>query len=169
MAKYADATVSGFTDYWDERGIEIPGAWDEPSIEAALLVASEWIDGTYGSLFSGYKTGGYSQDREWPRTGAMTNTQPTHSFPNDVVPVEVIQAVYEAAYRHRNNPGSLLIDYTPNKYKRVSIDGALSVEWNGFNFASDIQSTFPRIDRLLSILFDTSGNFSAYSGDAPRV
>lgn len=170
MAKYATATVEGFETYWEERGVEIPGTWGEPSIEAALLVASEWIDGTYGALFVGEKTGGFLQDREWPRINAqIVNPNYYYTFPNNEIPQQVIYAVYEAAYRQAANPGSLLIDYTPGKYKRVSIDGAVSVEYAGVNFASDVQATFPRIDQLLSALFDNNADYSMYSGGSVRV
>lgn len=170
MAKYSGATVEDFEAYSEARGREIPGTWDAAYMEAALLIASEWIDGTYGNLFVGYKTGGFSQERAWPRTSAITNTWDRHLIPNDVIPSQVISAVYEAAWRQGNKPGSLLVDYTPGKYKRVSIDGALSVEYAGFNSASDVQTTFPMIDQLLNDLLDEqNSSFSSYSGSIVRV
>lgn len=172
MAKYTGATVTGFTAYHEVRGQEIPGTWDEAYIEATLLVGSEWIDRTYGALFVGSKTGGFLQDRQWPRINAMVvEGINIYTFPNDTIPELVINAVYEAAWRQANNPGSLLVDYTPGKYKSVSIDGAVSVDYAQFTSAYDIQKTFPAIDQILWPLFDptASGSFSSYSGDVARV
>lgn len=171
MTKYHTATVAGLNDYLTARGLDIPGTVDSDAQEAALLVASEWIDGTYGKLFSGFQTGGFLQDREWPRTGAVTNTDQPYTFPTDAIPDRVTNAVYEAAFRQIIAPGSLLVDYTPNKYKSVSVDGAVSVEYAGFSSAAQVQKTYPAIDRLLEPLFDTSanGSFSIASGPVTRV
>lgn len=169
MAKYVAATIEGFTSYHEERGRIIPGTWDEEKIESSLLVGSEWIDGSYGESFSGYKTGGFLQDRQWPRTSASSNTYPIYIFGVNEIPQILINAVYEAAYREAANPGSLLKDYTPGKYRRVSIDGALSVEYAGFSLASDIQTTFPVIDRILAPLLTSSSSFASFTGSSSRV
>lgn len=171
MAKYADATVAGFTTYHEARGREIPGTWDDDKIEASLLVASEWIDDRYGPSFLGYKTDGFLQDREWPRTTAVVTTSiPPYIIATDEIPERVIHAVYEAAWRDGNASGSLSVDYTPNKYNRVAIDGAVSVEYASLNFASDIQMTIPVIDALLAPLLDLNSiGFAAYSGASSRV
>ena len=171
MAKYAGTTVDGFAVYHEARGREIPGTWDDEKIEASLLNASEWIDDRYGPSFLGYKTDGFLQDREWPRTTAVVTTSiPPYIIGNDVIPERVIHAVYEAAWRDAGVPGSLSVDYTPNKYNSVSIDGAVSVEYANINFASDIQMTIPVIDALLAPLLDLNvTGFSAYSGASSRV
>ena len=163
-------TEAGFIEYHEARGREVPATWID-EIEPALLVASEWLDGTYGSFFVGQKTGGYLQDREWPRMAAVTNTEPPYVFADDEIPNDVVKATYEAAYRHLQSPGSLLRDYTPMKYKKAAVDGAVSVEYAAFNFASDTQTQIPIIDRLLSSLFDpTSGaDLSSYSGSSVRA
>lgn len=164
-------TIEGFTAYFNERGTDLPATLEDETIEPALLVASEWIDRTYGSSFSGTKTGGFLQDREWPRTGAVTNTTPAYAFSNSEIPAQLAYATYEAAYRHISTPGSLLIDYTPNKYQSVRIDGTLSVEYTNFNFASEIQKQFPVINQILSELFEynSASGISAYSGAVTRT
>lgn len=170
MAKYSNTSVQGFTDYMTERGRDIPGTWTEEMIDAALLVASEWIDGVYGRMFAGQKAGGFLQDREWPRTGAYSNTYPVYTFPSDVIPEQIASAVYEAAFRQATNPGSLLVDYTPGKYKRVAIEGALSVEYASFTNASEIQTQFGIIDMILEPLLAATGmNFASFTGVASRV
>ena len=169
MATYTGATIEGFEAYFDARGVERPATMTDPIVTASLLVASEWIDSVYGPSFIGYKTGGFTQDREWPRTLAVVNTFPYFAFPTDEIPSQIIDAVYEAAWRHATTPGSLLADYTPAKYKSVSIEGAVSVEYAAFNSASEIQKSFPRIDQLLSDLLDNGKSVSSYSGAASRV
>lgn len=172
MAKYATATVEGFTAYHEERGRELPGTWDDAYINAALLIASEWIDNTYGPSFIGQKFGGFLQDREWPRLGAVIDdAKYAYVFPTDEIPEQVISAVYEAAWRQALTPGSLIVDYTPGKYKSVNVQGAISVEYAQFSSASAIQTTYPIIDQLLYWLIDGSsdGAMSSYSGAIARV
>lgn len=172
MGKYADATVAGFTIYHEDRGREVPGTWDDGLITSALIIASEWIDNTYGPSFIGQKTGGFVQPREWPRLGAVINdARYAYVFPTDVVPEQVIDAVYEAAWRQANKPGALLVDYTPGKYKSVNVQGAVSVEYAQFSSASEVQTMYPIIDQLLYWLIDgsSSGAMSSFSGAITRV
>lgn len=163
-------TPEGFQEYHEERGNEIPATVDEADILAKLLVASEWIDNTFGGLFAGQKTGGYLQERQWPRIAAYTNTSPSYVFGENEIPKEVEFATYEAALRELVSPGSLLVDWTPGKYKRVSIDGAVSVEYAQFSSAWEVQKVFPIIEQLLSVLFtaQTDGNYSIYSSASVR-
>lgn len=180
---YGDAT--GFDDYFTARGKDIPGTWTTQDIEAGLLVASEWIDGIYGSSFVGYKTGGFTQEREWPRTNAtvVENVKlytfdrssymdgPAYTFGTNEIPDRVKNATYEAAFRHLTTPWSLETDYTPGKYKSVSIDGALSVEYNQINSYTEVQLQIAAVDRLLWPLLETSigGGTSGLSGGSFRA
>ncbi len=179
---YGDAT--GFEAYHEARGRTIPGTWDTDGINAALLVASEWIDGSYGPLFVGQKTDGFTQTREWPRTSATViekqsryNLSPTYgyvasyTFPDDVIPTQVENATYEAAFRQLTTPDSLEVDYTPGKYKSVTIEGALSVEYAQINSYTEVQLQIGAVDRLLWPLLDPSagGGMSSYSGGSTRV
>ena len=43
---------------------------DESDKQGALLRAAVWLDSTYRFRFTGRKTGGRAQEREWPRTDA---------------------------------------------------------------------------------------------------
>lgn len=158
-------TATGYKAYHLARGrIAIE---DDDEIEVALLIASEWIDGCYLSSFNGYKVGQRDQIREWPRTGAYD----IYGYPvsYESVPREVENATYEAAQRQLQSPGSLLKDYTPNQYKRVAVDGAISVDYAAFASSSDIQTQFAIIDQILAPLIMTDGNVSNLSGRAVRV
>jgi hypothetical protein len=170
---YGDAT--GFVAYFEARATDICGAWDDAAIEAALLVASEWIDGVYGPSFVGHKTAGFTQEREWPRINAIVKGTgywgEYYTFPDSEIPDRVENAAYEAAFRHLTKPGCLQVDYTPGKYKSVKIDGSISVEYSSLISSSDIQIQIARIDTLLWPLLDTYGigSGSTFSGGSSRV
>lgn len=160
-------TAAGYEAYHLERDNDIPADSAEDEINAALLVASEWIDAIYGLQFPGLKVGMRSQVREWPRTGAYDRYG--YVVASDAVPREIEQATYEAAWRQLVSPGSLTLDYTPGKYKRASVDGAVSVEFANFSSAADFQKQFPIIDRIISPLLVGAGGYSPLTGDAVRV
>lgn len=165
-------TAEGFVEYHENRGREIPGTWDDDTVDAALLSASEWVDSIYGPSFIGYKTGGFEQEREWPRTAATVwSATPPYTFPTSEIPERVVNAVYEAAWRHASSPGSLMVDYTPGKYKSVTIEGALSVDYTQFSSASETQIQIGAVDTLLWPLLDigSGGRSSSQSGGASRV
>jgi hypothetical protein len=163
-------TAAGFRVYHEARGRDVSGALfvDDDDVEASLLVAAEWLDGKYGSLFSGLKVGAREQVREWPRNGSIDRYG--YAIAADVAPVEVINATYEAAYKDRITPGSLSVDWTPGKYKRVSIDGAVSVEYMQFNSVFDLQTRIAMVDQILApILTGSLGGYSGLSGAIARV
>lgn len=165
-------TATAFKTYHQERGNDVPGTWTDETVDAALLVASDWIDGIYGPSFIGYKTDGFLQSREWPRSDAVVTTSiPHYIYDSAVIPDRVKNATYEAAYRHLVTPGSLLVDYTPGKYKSVTIEGALSVDYIQFNSAADTQIQIRAVDNLLWPLLDASsmGYGSSLSGGVSRV
>lgn len=164
-------TAAGFTAYHEARGradqltaLDL----DNAEIEAALLIASEWLDGKYFVNFCGVKVGMRAQIREWPRMGVTD----VNGYPidQDSIPREVENATYEAAFRQLVTPGSLSVDYTPGKYESVAIDGAINVKFAKFNSAYDVQTQFAVIDGILSPLLSArNGNFSSFSGTVVRV
>lgn len=163
-------TAEDFTTYHESRGRTVSGAWDDDIIESALLVASEWLDGVYGTLWIGEPTDGFSQERQWPRTEAIVNSVPTYTFPDDATPEQVIQATYEAAFRQLTTPGSLQVDFTPGKYKSVRVEGAISVDYNmGITQSSDVQLQIGVIQTLMQRLLKEGGAFSSFSGRVERV
>lgn len=125
---------------------------DDDDIEQALLIASEWLDGMYD--WPGYKRyNRETQTRDWPRT----HVEDRDGWPVDyqTVPIEVEQATYEVAFRWLADPTVLTPDFTPEKYRRVSIDGALSVEFRGLD-ASQVQKQFPVLGTILARLLGGS-------------
>lgn len=162
-------SAAAFEAYHEARGRTIPESWHTDYIEAALLVASEWLDHKYGNMYYGFPTEGYSQTREWPRTLAYTNTFPVYVFGTDEIPDEVVNATYEAAWREANDQGSLDVDFTPTKYNSVTIDGALSVNYNTSLSSNDVQKQIGIIEKILYPLFDPLKNTSSLSGSVSRV
>lgn len=165
-------SAQGFIEYCDQRGYDVSPTTDTDDIEKALLVSSEWIDYTYGNSFIGRKTGGFTQERAWPRKNATVYTSDgAFTFPDMQIPTEVKSATYEATRRLLKDKTALIKDFTPAKYKRASVDGAVSVEFVQFLNASEMQTEIPIIDMILSGLIDpnSAANFSSYSGSVTRV
>lgn len=116
MAGYGDD--AGLQAWLDANGYVLP----ESSLPPAVLRerGSRYIDATYGSLFSGYPTGGAMQERAWPRTGALYGSS---EIGPDEIPMAVVSASYLAAYLEAENPGSLTTTVTPGgRIKRNKAD-----------------------------------------------
>lgn len=164
--------VDDFKSYCTSRNKDLSETWSDELIESALLISSEWLDGKYENIFIGYKADGYKQERSWPREAAVVQFYPYYLFAKDEIPEQIKKATYEAAFRNLISPGSLETDFTPNQYKSVRVEGAISVEYNSsLTYASDIQTEIPIIQTLMSDLidYDKSGSFSRVSGRASRV
>lgn len=116
MAGYG--TDQGFADWLTMNGHVLPQSAPAPAILRQR--GSQYIDGLYGSRFSGQPTGGFAQDRAWPRSDASAHGQ---SIPADVVPGAVEQAAYAAAVQEALKPGSLSVTATSaGALKRKKID-----------------------------------------------
>ena len=161
-------TVADFKTYHNARG-NVIAAYEDDDIQAAILLASEMIDFRYFYTdYIGDKTGGRDQVREWPRIGAYDKDE--HVIDSAEIPREVENATYEAALKHLASNGVLFVDYTPPKYKSVSVDGAVSVTYSEFGSSSEVQTRFAVIDSILYPLLRYSGaGYSVLSGDSVRV
>lgn len=167
MADLDYGTVEGFQAYWQARGKEIPGTWDNDTIKAALLVSSEWIDAAFLMQFGGLKVGNRDQVREWPRFDVQDIYG--YSVPSDSIPRELSNAVYEAMFRQLTTPGIFFKDYTPGKYTSATVFGAVSVQY-AVGDAYSFQTQMPVIAALLRpILSHTAqGSYSSLSGGTGR-
>ncbi|WP_346395963.1 DnaT-like ssDNA-binding protein [Pseudomonas syringae] len=138
-------------------------AWtgEDMAKQAALIRASAYIDGKFQaqnscgrweSLFSGVKTGGRAQALQWPRTGA-TDTE-GHEIPAEEIPIEVVQATYEAALREIALPGSLSPDYVASTaIKRQKVD-VLEIEYQAASNTSGVPTrpVITVVDELIAPL-----------------
>lgn len=142
-------TYAGFVAYCVARN-HSHAVYNETDADAARLVASEYLDASYRSSFPGLKVDGRAQVREWPRTGACDVYGYTVS--SAYVPAEVEHATYELMHRELDAQGSLSVDFTPSKYKRVAVDGAVSVEYSNVTDAGELQTKMPIVDQILAPL-----------------
>lgn len=111
MAGYGDD--SGLTDWLSANGYTLP---DGHASEAVLRQrGSAYIDNTYGLRFPGTPSGGATQERSWPRTGAVDRWG--NELASGTVPTRVVEASYEAAYLEASTPGILTTTYTPGTNK----------------------------------------------------
>jgi hypothetical protein len=151
-------TATAYKAYHLARGRD-ESAQVDADVEQALLVASEWLDGQYD--WPGYKIyDRETQVRSWPRTCVVDRDG--FYVSSESVPVEIEQATYEVAYRWLLDGAVLTPDHTPEKYKRVNIDGALSVEYRGLDAGSS-QKQFPILAVVLAPLLGGSNASSLTS------
>lgn len=142
-------TLSEANAYHTQRANE---AWtgEDAALEAALLRASAWLDGAYGTRFPGYKTGGRAQEREWPRTEAEDASG--EEIEDDEIPREVKYSTFEAALRELASPGSLAPDYTLAGAVKSERVGSIAVEYRDALNADSFRPTLPLIDDILAPL-----------------
>ena len=162
-------TVGEADDYFTERTNAVWLAADDTAKAAALLVASEWIDGKYGEQFSGWKTLRRAQDREWPRTGAYDDMG--DAFAIDEIPDAVKRATYEVALREIASPGSLITDVTLGKnIVQATVQGAVSVTYAGATDVNDLQLMIPVVAMILRpVLTAIQAGYSDLSVPSRRV
>lgn len=119
-------------------------------VRASLYVDSynkRFLDGAYNCWWTyiGGKTGGWAQDREWPRHGIP-------GLPDNVIPPAIEYATYEAAIREAENPGALSPDIDRTQLvKRERVD-VLEVTYAVSDDAGtgNLLPTIPVIDSLLA-------------------
>jgi hypothetical protein len=157
-------TAEGFLAYHTTRGTDVT-EWEGGQITPKLLVASEWLDGAFRGQFQGWKAGLSAQMREWPRTGAVDYYG--YAVSSATVPFQIEYATYEVALRALKQPDILNKDAAASKYKRVAIEGAISVEY-GDQSAAALQAQFPIVGQILSSLL-TGGDTSPLSSRVVRV
>lgn len=161
--------ASDFETYWVARGQQAAiVAFDDTDVNAALLVASEYLDAAFRTQYMGLKVGGRDQVREWPRIGVQDNYG--YSVPSTDIPREVLAATYQAAFRQLQTPGVFFKDYSPSKYRSVSVSGAVSVTY-AIGDAYDFQTQMPALAAMLAPILTGAGtgSFSAASGFVARV
>src|SRR5690606_23617861 len=106
--------------------------------------------GAYGSRFSGIPTGGFAQERQWPRTGAYAYGQP---IPDDVIPDAVIKASYAAAWQEASEPGSLsVVGSAATAIKRERVEGAVEVEYQTNSGGWSAESLSPVLTAVEGLL-----------------
>lgn len=156
MAHYG--TVEGADAYHEARGNE---AWTsvasspEDEKTAALIRATAFVDGRYLSRFPGVRTEGRSQDLQWPRIGsdgAPVTDAEGNEIADDEVPAEIISAVYEAALREIESPGSLMPDLDRGGKIKSLTAGSVAITYMD---GATAETVFTAIDAILAPLLGT--------------
>ncbi len=162
-------TVAEADTYLADRGFIEWAGLDNDDKLAALLIASEYVDTTYGSQFDGSKVGGRAQERQWPRKNAHDIYG--NRLPADEVPIEAEHATYQLALRQGTAPGSLTADFNASQViKKARVEGAVSVEYGGDGSLTDSTAVFPVVDGIIAPLLSAAGTgFSSLSGSRVRV
>lgn len=107
-----------FQAWLTANGLSLPVGAPTPSV--LRQIGSDYIDGAYEPrLQCSNRTGGFAQERAWPRTGHTVNCEPV---PDDLIPQAWINASYRAAYLQATN-GFATGGYDPNRLtKREKVD-----------------------------------------------
>ena len=141
-------TEAGLLAYAESVGATVP----DGDVLPALVRASSYIDGRYGSRFVGVRAGGFAQAQAWPRTGAVTRDG--FAIPPSVVPDVIGNATYEAALRELAAPGSLSPDYVASQQVTREKVGEIEVAYaNTATLGADaVRPVVTVIDEMLAEL-----------------
>lgn len=157
MAGYG--TDQAFTDWLTENGYSLPAGAPAPAVLRNR--GAGYIDGVYGARFSGIPTGGFAQERAWPRTGAYAYGQP---IGDSIIPDAVIKASYAAAWQEASSPGSLFaVGSAATAIKREKV-GVIEVEYQANNGAWAVESLslmLTAVDGLLAPFLTPADGFPA--------
>lgn len=144
MAGYGDD--AGFTAWLADNGYELPD--EAPAVAVLRQRGATIVDALYGSRFVGEPTGGFAQERAWPRTGAFAKGT---VIPADVVPNDVIIASYHAALSAVESTGDNTAIGTPQIIKRDKV-GDVETEFadtaSAFRWGDDVPVSI--LDGLLA-------------------
>lgn len=129
MAGYGDNAA--LDAYLTEVGYVLPEGTTDAQKTAGRQRGSLYID-RFEPQFTGSRTGGYQQDRAWPRTTATTYYGEV--IDSVTVPTPVVNASFEAAYLEIVEPGSLAPIFTPSEQASREKVGPLEVEYKDTSF-----------------------------------
>lgn len=154
MAGYG--TTDGLRAYAEAAGLILPAGATDAQIAAARQRGALAVD-RYEPRFPGRRSGGFDQERAWPRTEATTRAG--DAIPADVIPVAIVSASYEAAVLELSSPGSLLPVVTgASVVKREKVD-VIDVEYavgsaeNAVDLAALATPIVTTIEALLTPFF----------------
>jgi hypothetical protein len=153
-------SVANCVAYATARGGVFPGT-DVPGSEAALRRATAFIDNTYRTRFTGYRTFRRAQALEWPRVGAYVyipnnasdqayagGYDPAYDYiGQNVIPVEMINATCEAAIREFASPGALAPDLDRGGAVKTLKAGSVQIDYGA---SASPTTTWTAIDNALS-------------------
>lgn len=138
--------------YFADRGNVAWGGAGENDRIAALVRGSQVVDGLYEPRFPGLRAGGYEQALSWPRRAAVTANG--EAIPDDIVPLPVTYAAYEAAAVELADPGSLTPVVTAAQTVKREKVGPLETEYAAAGSLDDsIAAARPVLTMLDGLLY----------------
>ncbi len=168
-------TLEQADDYHSSRGNCAWGELASHQKTAALVRGSDYVDQRYRvtlgsgrvvSAFCGSKSGGYTQEREWPRDGAKYYGDP---IPGGAIPVEVINAAFEAALRESQEPGSLRPDYVATERVTEETVGPVTIKYASGSSGMGTTPSQPVVSVIDGLLAPLICPTAKYSGIGIRV
>jgi len=129
--------------------------------EAALIRATQWLDGRYGDQWPGVRRYLRAQALDWPRADAYDRDGTYVDL--ETIPPEVVQATCEAALRELVAPGSLSPDVTPGTAKVLTeVKGIKWTPLRAAASANDMTLTITAVDRALAPLIGGAGRVQVF-------
>ena len=118
MAAYG--TDQDFQAWLAAQGLTLPSG--SPAPEILRQIGSSYVDSAYEwRLSCSSRTGGFSQELAWPRTGHTVNCEPV---PDDYIPTAWVNASYRAAYLQATQNGWATNYSQPDRLvKRQKLEG----------------------------------------------
>ena len=109
----------GFLEYLSDAGLTLPVGAPTPAVLRQR--GSDYLDATYAArLQCSAPTGGFDQERAWPRTGHLIYGS---AIDPAAIPAAWVHASYRAAYREATTPGWATSSRDPSRMtKREKAD-----------------------------------------------
>ena len=116
----AYGTDQGFTEWLAAQGLTLPAGSPTPAV--LRQIGSAYIDAAYEwRLSCSKRTGGFSQELAWPRSGHIVNCE---SLLDDYIPQAWVHASYRAAYLQATQSGWATNYSQPDRLvKRQKLEG----------------------------------------------
>ncbi len=155
-------SVADWKLYAAQRGWDY-SAYSNDLIGSALIRATSWLDATYRARWPGVRASGREQSLAWPRSSAYDIDEEV--IADDEIPLEVVDALAEAAWRELASPGSLSPDLDRGGDIRRIKAGSVELEYSG---TASALTTYTVIDRILLGLLSTPSS-SGFTGTTVRA
>lgn len=127
----------------------------DDAAEAAVRVATSYVDSTYRAGFQGYQTYGRNQALCWPRAYVTVDG---YYVDSQAVPRELVKAVCEAAIRELASPGCLTPDVQPGTNITSLTADTVSVQFSGDGMSA--YPVFLDVDNAVAPLLNNAGSVS---------
>lgn len=137
-----------FNAWLADNGYVLPEGAPTPAVLRQR--GSAYVDGAYASRFPGQPADGYSQERQWPRIGAVDRFG--NAIPSDLIPDAVIKASYQAAYLEATKPGSLSAVISGNKVISRVKAGSVEVEYAAADESDTAKAATPVVTAIEGLL-----------------